>query len=332
VPSWRATKDISIKDDLVEEVGRMIGYDSITPAAPLVPAGVPPASPERLFHRGVRAMMAAQGYTEVSNYSFVSEDQARALGMDPAVHVAVANPISSDQSLMRKSLLPGIRKNILDNSRHFDSFRLFEIGREIRPGDKLPVETPFLAAAVYAKDDGVAGLLELKRAAECLMPGASVKPAEGHGYEHPARAADVEWRGETVGRLFEFHPSVIEEGRGAVLYVNLETMFRLSPSEKRYQPQRRYPSSEFDLSVVAGLRELAGDLESKLRSNVDPVMLERIDYLRQFSGPPLPDGVKSVSFRLRVGSPEKTLSSDEVAQIRTAIIEGMRSLGYDLRV
>ncbi len=332
VPSWRATKDISIKEDLVEEVGRMIGYDSITPVAPLVPAGVPPASPERLFHRGVRAMMAAQGYTEVSNYSFVSEEQARALGMDPAGHVAVANPISSDQSLMRRSLLPGIRKNILDNSRHFDSFKLFEIGREIRPGGKLPVETPFLAAAVYAKDDGVAGLLELKRAAECLMPGAAVKPAEARDYEHPARAADVEWRGEAVGRLFEFHPGVIEDGRGAVLYVNLETMFRLTPAEKRYQPQRRYPSSEFDLSVIAGLRELAGDLEGKLRGYIDPVLLERIEYLRQYSGAPLPDGVKSVSFRLRVSSPDKTLSSDEVAQIRAGIIEGMHGLGYELRV
>ena len=64
VPSWRATKDVAIKDDLVEEVGRMIGYDSIPPIAPLTPASVPPASPEREFHHHVRKMAAAQGFTE----------------------------------------------------------------------------------------------------------------------------------------------------------------------------------------------------------------------------------------------------------------------------
>ena len=77
VPSWRATKDVAIKDDLVEEVGRMIGYDSIPPVAPLTPARVPPASPEREFHHRVREMAAAQGFTEVHNYSFISEEMAR---------------------------------------------------------------------------------------------------------------------------------------------------------------------------------------------------------------------------------------------------------------
>src|SRR5262249_39820704 len=71
VPSWRATKDISIKDDLVEEVGRMIGYGSITPTAPLVPAVVPPRDEERAFHHGVRELVAAEGFTEVYNYSFL---------------------------------------------------------------------------------------------------------------------------------------------------------------------------------------------------------------------------------------------------------------------
>src|SRR6185369_11474872 len=78
VPSWRATKDVGIKDDLVEEVGRMIGYDSITPVAPLTPASVPPASPERRFQHEVRNILVDQGFTEVYNYSFLSEDSVKA--------------------------------------------------------------------------------------------------------------------------------------------------------------------------------------------------------------------------------------------------------------
>ena len=95
VPSWRATKDISIKDDLLEEVGRMVGYESITPQAPLIESVVPPESPSRLYLRGVRNMAAAQGFTEVYNYSFVTEEMVRTFEMDVAGHVGVTNPIAS---------------------------------------------------------------------------------------------------------------------------------------------------------------------------------------------------------------------------------------------
>ena len=193
VPSWRATKDIAIKDDLLEEVGRMVGYQSITPQAPLIAAVVPPENPARLYLRRIRNMAAAQGFTEVSNYSFVSEEMVRAFGFDPEAHVKVTNPIASDQTLLRASLLPGIRKNVLDNSRRLNSFRLFEIGREIhRAGPGLPDEIPHFAAAIYSREgDGSAPLFELKRLAECLMPGCEVRPAPARPFEHPERAAVV---------------------------------------------------------------------------------------------------------------------------------------------
>ena len=131
VPSWRATKDISIKDDLVEEVGRMVGYVSIVPRAPLVPSRVPPANPTRKFQHEVRNIFVDQGFTEVYNYSFLSEESVRAFGFDPAAHIRVANPIASDQALMRTSLLPGIWRNVLENAKHRESFKLFEVGLEI---------------------------------------------------------------------------------------------------------------------------------------------------------------------------------------------------------
>ena len=331
-PSWRATKDISIADDLVEEVGRMIGYGAIEPRAPSVAVGVPPEVPARKFLRTVRAGIAAQGFTEVYNYSFISEEDARVFGFDPADHVRVANPIASDQTLMRLSLLPGIRKNLMENSKRLETFRLFEIGREIHKQPAgLPVEIPHLVAALFSRDDGQAGLLEMKRAAECLMPQAEFVPAVARPYEHPARAAEVHWRGGVVGRLFEMHPSVIE-GRAAILDVNLETMLALSQSEKRYTPPRRYPSSAFDLSVIAGARELVGDILKKLTAFVPEGMLEGADYIRQYSGPPLPEGFKSVSYRITVGSADRTLSSEEVGAIRNGIIDGMRAAGYELRV
>ncbi len=330
VPSWRATKDVSIKDDLVEEVGRMVGYDSITPTAPLTPARVAPANPERAFQHRVREMAAAQGFTEVYNYSFVGDEMARTLSLDPAEHVQVANPIAADQNLLRRSLLPGIWKNIRDNARNFDHFRLFEIGREV---DRAH-ETPHLAAALYAKalyakDDGLAGLFELKRLAECLLPGISVRPSPRPlDHEHPQRAADV-IHGETIlGRLFEFHPRLVKVGRAAVLDLDLTLLQQLQPPPARYQPLRRFPVSAFDLSALAPPRALIGDVEAQLAKHAGGELLS-IAFLREFT---LPDGRRSLSYRLTVGAPDRTLTSEEVSVIRTRIIQGMQAAGYELKV
>jgi len=330
VPSWRATRDVSIKDDLVEEVGRMIGYDTIVPQPPLMAVVEPPASPERLFHRRVRQVFAQQGFTEVYNYSFLSEEQARALGFDPEEHLRVANPISSEQALMRRSLLPGIYRNLVENSKHFESFRLFEIGREIHPqGPGLPREVPHLMAALYARE-GAAEVAELRRACECLLEGAEVRPVEARHYEHPARAGEVLWRDRVVGRLFELHPSLLA-GRAALLDLDLELLFQLGAPEKHYRPIRRFPSSAFDLSVVVAERELVGDLRRHI-VGLAGEQLEEIEFLRQYAGPPIPAGQKSVSFRLTMAAPDRTLSLEEVGEIRTRIIAGLRALGYELRL
>jgi phenylalanyl-tRNA synthetase beta chain len=328
VPSWRATKDITIKDDLVEEVGRMVGYASITPEAPKVAAAVPHPNPERKFHARVRTAIAAQGFTEVYNYSFVSEELAARFGFRPESHVQVANPISSDQGLMRMSLLPGIWRNLQDNSRHFSTFRLFEIGREIHKNSNgAPDEIPHVVAAVYGVEDG---MFEMKRLAESLMPRAELLPASARSYEHPARVATVHWRGQELGRLFELHPSLVEQ-RAVILDIDLARMQPLAAVETRYQPLRRYPSSAFDLSVIAGRRELAGNIEKQLAIFAGD-SLERIEFVRQYSGPPLPEDKKSVSFRITVSAGDHTLSADEIASIRARIIEGMERAGYSLRV
>jgi phenylalanyl-tRNA synthetase beta chain len=278
-------------------------------------------------------MAAAQGFTEVSNYSFISEDMARAFQFPPEAHLRVANPIASDQTLMRLSLLPGIHKNILENSRRLNSFRLFEIGREIHPSrELLPEEIPHFAAAIYTRDgDGSANLFELKRLAECLMPECEVRQgAAARPFEHPERAAEVIWRNENIGRLFELHPALGVEGRAAILDLDLAVMQRLDKRDLRYQPLRRFPTSAFDLSVVASLRDPAGNIERLLKNATGPDLVE-IEFVRQYTGAPLPDDRKSVSYRLTVGAPDRTLSSDEVTAIRNRIIEALRQANYDLR-
>jgi phenylalanyl-tRNA synthetase beta chain len=277
---------------LVEEIGRMIGYDNITPVAPLSPARVPPGYPERVFHHKVREMAAAQGFTEVYNYSFISEESAKTFGLTDLVE--------TDQHYLRPSLLPGILQNIQDNARHFDSFRLFEIGNEIHPGH----ETPHFVAVIFSKETE---LLELKRLAECLLPGVLVRPTAARSYEHPQRAALV----GDIGRLFEFHPKMVENGRAAVLDLNLTLLNQ--PREVRYQPLRRFPESAFDLSFIVPERTLIGDVERAIPKL--PEILS-IQFLREFA---LPEG-RSLTFRITLGAADRTLTSEEVSAIREQIL------------
>lgn len=336
VPSWRATKDISIKDDLVEEVGRMVGYASITPQPPLGPAVVPHDNPERRQHHQIRQAITALGYTEVYNYSFVTAKQAAAFGYAPESMVQIANPIAEDLAYMRPSLLPGVLENCESNLRHFDRFRFFEIGREIRKSASgLPEEVNFLAICCCSKNGeesgtGESNLFELKRIARHLLEDARLEPEAGRNHEHPYRAARIDWEGESVGRLFEFHPELLE-GRGAVLYLNLDQTLRLAPAARKYKPLRRYPTSSFDLSVVVDHREHSGAIQDAIR-NYAGASLADVHFVRVYEGAPLPEGRKSLSYRLIVGALDHTLSNDELTAIRQQVIEGLQSEGRELRV
>ena len=325
VPSWRATKDVSTPDDLVEEVGRMIGYETIPPVAPAVLATVPADAPERLYLRRVRSTIAAQGFTEVYNYSFLSEEQAEHLGFPPAGLVRVLNPIAQNQSLLRPSLLPGIYANLIENRKHLPHFRLFEIGREIhkRPEPQLPKEIQHAAIAIYGEQGA---LPELKRVAECLAENVQIRPVQARAFEHPWRTGEVLAGNTVVGRLFEFHPAYLE-GRAAVLDLDLRVLSAYECKAMKYSAANKYPSSGFDLSVIAPPRELVGDLLRRMQVLAGP-LLEHLAYIGQYAK----SDSKSVTFRFTLNSPSGTLSSEEVNDVRAAVIDGMRGLGYDLTV
>lgn len=321
IPSWRATKDIAIKDDLVEEIGRMIGYDNITPTAPRAASVPPPVNEPRNFQHALREIAAQQGFTEVYNYSFVNEEMTKPFGLSAEAHVRVLNPIASDQGMLRSSLLPGVLRNLTENAKHSSSFRFFEIGHEIHKiPQQEPLEVPVLCAAVYHKSDGAPGLTELVRLAQCFHRGIETRPAQPAAYEHPGRAAEVWLDGHAVGRLFEFHPTLLK-GRGAVLELNLD----LLRFEKRaYKPVRRFPASDFDLSIVAPERTPVREIAALL----DDELLEKREYLMLH---PLGDGRKSVSFRLTIAHPDRTLTSDEITAARDRVIARLTANGLALR-
>ena len=277
--------------------------------------------------RAIRAAMVGQGFTEVSNYSFISDADAAMFGYSTDKLLQVANPIIADQKYMRPALLPGIRRNLADNSRYFTDFRLFEIGRAYSKGaDGAPKERTHLMAAIYGRETNGANLLEMKRVAQYVASrSCKIVPAKAHGKTmHPERAAHVEVGGQRVGDLYELHPALLDRGRAAILDLDLDALQALPSQRQAYRPLRRFPTSSFDLSIVAPAHTLVADLENKLRQLAGDSLVT-LQFLLIF---PLPPDKKSVSFRLTLGADDRTLTAEEVTRTREKVVEGIKAAGY----
>jgi phenylalanyl-tRNA synthetase beta chain len=169
-----------------------------------------------------------------------------------------------------------------------------------------------------------------------LFPHCLLNAVEARAYEHPARTAEIHWHDYVIGRIFELHPSLLQEegmeGRAMFFDVDLETAQGLAGDRAiRYTPLRKYPTSGFDLSVIANLKTPAHRIQDKLSELAGPD-LASIDFVRQYAGPPLLEGQKSVSYHVEVGALDHTMTAEEVTQIRNRMIQGMREAGFDLRV
>jgi phenylalanyl-tRNA synthetase beta chain len=241
----------------------------------------------------------------------------------------LANPIIADQKYMRPALLPGIRRNLADNSRYFTDFRLFEIGRAYSKGaDGAPKERTHLMAAIYGRETNGANLLEMKRVMQYVASGAKITPAKAPNKTmHPEGAAHVEVGGQRVGDLYELHPGLLDRGRAAILDLDLDALQALPAQRQAYRPLRRFPTSSFDLSIVAPAHTLVADLENKLRQLAGDSMVS-LQFLLIF---PLPSDKKSVSFRLTLGADDRTLTAEEVTRTRERVVEGIKAAGFELR-
>ena len=184
-------------------------------------------------------------------------------------------------------------------------------------------------AAIYSKQ-ATETLLELKRAAESLAPGLRIHKAHPiPGNIRPAAPNSGGRAGESAVSANSI-PDLVDSGRAAILDLDLALLQELQPERASYKPVRRFPSSAFDLSVIAGARELAGNLELRIAEFAGD-LAETVEYVREFQGAPLPEGRKSVTFRITAGSPDRTLSSAEITAIYDRIVAGLSGLGYEFR-
>ncbi len=340
VPSHRATRDVSIEEDLVEEVARLYGYDKIAPVLPNLPTALPKENMERESKHRARGIFAGNlGFTEVMTYSFYGKDRMEKCGLDEKEHIRVMNPLSNDQTHMRTTLTPNLLAVIADNAREKESIRIFEIGHSYKEvGHFMPEEVKRLTVAVAQKGESfyaAKGALEefLKRfGVEKFELKASEKPLP---YAHPKRSMDLIVRGQNAGVLFTAHPATLKAFDIALnvslFSFNFSAIAAAASGGKRFSPLPKFPGMEFDVSVLVDERQTVAELEKAIRSTDKEKLLKTVELFDTYTGKNIPEGKKSLSFRLSLRHDERTLTDLESQTLQKSVFASLEKVGAVVR-
>ena len=341
IPSYRI--DLAREVDLIEEVGRSVGYDRVPSTLPGVRQAGGLTEDQRLRRR-VADLLTGAGLWETSGVPFVSsEDVALVPGRSP---VRMANPISAGDAL-QTSLLPGLLRAAQRNVAHRrTSVRLFEIATTFHAGDPNPVEEERVAALLtgpvgeeWPAERRDHDFFDAKGLLAHLGDGlatAGLELGEPAGPPwHPGRSTVVTIDGEPAGELGELHPRVARRfdlpGRVAAFEVRMGPLAAASGSEPRYRGVSRFPPVHRDVAFVLDATIPAGVVRRALAGAAGD-LLDRAVLFDVFEGDPLPEGKRSLAFSLDFRAPDRTLTDREVEDRVRAIAGRLAAdLGAELR-
>ncbi len=354
VPSWRP--DCSREVDLVEEVARVHGYENIPRRMPPRPARATFLSPHQRARRRVRELLAGTGAHEAWTATFVSADELAACALEPGEALELENPLDQSQGLLRTSLLPGLaRAARFNRERQAGAMALFELGSVFRrpevggtareaSGDR-PVEgvDEREQLGVLAVGDG-AGATWAVQAFEVLRRGLALSQARlapagpstwpGAAAFHPGRVAAVMVGERAVGLVGEVAPDVAERydlpGRAGLVLADLVPLLRAADGRREAAPVSRYPATDLDLAFEVG-EEVSADELGRALSTAAGGLLTDVALFDVWRGAPLGPGRRSLAFRLRLRSAERTLTEADVAEVREAAQRAAHALGAALR-
>lgn len=323
VPYWR---DYDIEDavDLTEEIARMVGYHTMPS---VLPSGTPPSTREdRALHweRWSKRFLAAAGYDELFGLSFVSGEDVARYGDDPAKAYVVYNPLSSDMTHMRTSLMPSVLRAVEVNQGHTPSGRVFELSRIYRyQENELPEERYELVFGEFGYEDAEAAFMRTKGTLEAYLRRAGIPVTfarrEGDAKWHPSRTVTVLSGGHEIGVLGEVSASVQTafgvDRRVCVARIDLEALFPSMHETLRYAPVSEFPAIVRDVSVVLDERTAFGEVAEAVRG-ADAV-IARVALVDIYRGNGVPEGKKSVTISLTMQT-DRTLTSDDAERVLVA--------------
>lgn len=344
-PTWRF--DIEIEEDLVEEVARLFGYDNIPVRPPIGPLAMLAEPEGRQSPWQLRRNVAARGFQEVINFAFVEEAWERDFcgNTNP---IRLANPIASQMSVMRSSLLPGLISNVVTNrKRQTTRVRLFEIGRVFEkngkgtpvPGYDQPMKFAMLAWGSYQPPQWgnpvrPVDFYDMKAEVETLLRHwRPVFEASTHPALHPGRTAAIRVGPNIVGVVGELHPNWVlayDLGQAPIVCeLLLESV--LSLPVPAYQTVSKQPVVARDLALVVDQKVSAHAVLQALR-DAAPEIVVGIELFDVYQGKGVPLGRKSLAFNVLLQHSERTLEDNESdAVIQRLLAHSEKICGAQLR-
>lgn len=337
VPTRRG--DITIEEDIVEEVARMYGYDHLPTTLPVTVATPGRLSDYQLKRRKVRRFLEGAGLAQTTTYSLTSAEKATQFALNTASTVRLAMPMSEDRSVLRQSLVPHLLEAIKhNNARQTDSIALYETGSVFLGTEEgqLPIEEERVAGAITglwhshswqgekkAADFYVAkGVVEGLLSALGLDNHIEYKPTNQEGM-HPGRTAAVVLNGQEAGYVGQLHP-VTQKQYGLretyVFELNLKAIFAAKVEEVRYSAIPRFPSITRDIALVVDKEVLAGELQTAIYE-AGGELLKEVAVFDLYDGERMEEGKKSVAFSLRYLDPERTLTDEEVSAAHANVLK-----------
>lgn len=343
-PSYRV--DIRRAEDLMEEVARLSGYDNIPITLPVMPAETIVLTGKNSLRRVVRDLMTGIGFFEVINYSFVHKDTCDRLQLTSEDirrnTVAILNPLTEDQAVMRSSLIGGLLETMRrNNSKQIKDLKLFEIGQTYTAvaEDALPVETEMAAAlwtglrygTVWHQNPVGCDFYDIKGALEGLLAGLGIRevvfarqPDGDCRYTRPGYTATVFAGGEKVGLVGEVHPKTLlhyDIKQPAFIFeLDIEKVLRYIPTEKVFSPLSKFPASSRDVTLIIDKAIETYRILEKVRAGNNE-LVENVLLFDVFEGKPIPENKKSISFRIIYRSATETLEDAFINDLHLKISE-----------
>lgn len=346
VPSRR--KDITIKEDLIEEIARIYGYDEIPSTLPVFEHVTHGSLTDRQSKsRIVKASLEGAGLNQAINYSLVDKERANHFALQNRDTVALLMPMSEAHSTLRQSLIPHLIDAVAYNvARKNTQVRLYELGRVFfgNGEGELPDEVEYLSGiltgdytvnAWQGKKEEIDFFIAkgiVDRVAEKLDIQFEYEAGEINGL-HPGRTAYVKLNGKVIGFVGELHLQIEKDNdlkRTYVFELNYDELMAVSVGYINYQPIPRFPGVSRDIALVINRDIPSAKLVNIIQQNGDDI-LQEAEVFDVYEGEHVAEDEKSIAIRLSYLDTEDTLTDDKVNAVHEAILTALQAEGATIR-
>ena len=345
IPSWRP--DISIQEDLVEEVARIVGYDDIPTT---ILSGAPPSSQSQNFiqlREKISDVLISLGMYESINYPTTSiEGEKRVLiDEEEPKYIKLKNPVNSEFPIMRRSLIEGVLENIANNSKVWkEPIKIFELGKVFHDNGGRKPDEPYYIVGGFAgprnevnwdSENSDVDFYDVKGVIESLFEEINLQPnfeVLDNPLFVPGTCASVKILNEVIGVLGQVNINIVEKFSSEIQKIfifelSIEKLFDLIEKNKNYTLKKfsefnRLPFSYRDLSLIVNSDIFVQDLIAQITKNK---LVKNINIFDVFEGKGVPKNKKAIGLRLTYQSSNKTITSDEINKSEQKIVKELKN-------